>query len=126
MRIVIDDGRNFVLTDDGSYDVIELEPPEIFTAGVINLYTREFYRDAAARLAPEGILIQWLPVGEAPLEQERMLFRSFTDVFPHATAWRQLEDGADPAGGHPAAAAHRLSAIAAEDAGAGVCAAISS
>jgi spermidine synthase len=94
VRIVIDDGRNFVLTDDGSYDVIELEPPETFTAGVINLYTREFYRDAAARLAPEGVLIQWLPVGEAPLEQEKMLFRAFTDVFPEATAWRQLEDGA--------------------------------
>jgi spermidine synthase len=93
VRIVIDDGRNFVLTDDGSYDVIELEPPETFTAGVINLYTREFYRDAAARLAPDGVLIQWLPVGEAPLEQERMLFRAFLDVFPHATAWRQLEDG---------------------------------
>jgi len=93
VRIIIDDGRNFVLTNDGTYDVIELEPPETFTAGVINLYTREFYRDAAARLAPEGVLIQWLPVGEAPLEQERMLFRAFTDVFPHATAWRQLEDG---------------------------------
>jgi hypothetical protein len=93
VRIVIDDGRNFVLTSDETFDVIELEPPETFTAGVINLYTREFYRDAAARLAPEGVLIQWLPVGEAPLEQERMLFRAFTDVFPHATAWRQLEDG---------------------------------
>jgi spermidine synthase len=94
VRIVVDDGRNFVRTDGGSYDVIELEPPETFTAGVINLYTREFYRDAAARLAPDGVLIQWLPVGEAPLEQERMLFRAFTDIFPEATAWRQLEDGA--------------------------------
>jgi hypothetical protein len=73
--------------------VIQLEPPETFTAGVINLYTREFYRDAAARLAPDGVMLQWLPVGAAPLDEERMLFRAFYDVFPHATAWRQLENG---------------------------------
>jgi hypothetical protein len=60
---------------------------------VINLYTRDFYRDAALRLAPDGLLLQWVPVGEAPLAEERMLFRAFTDVFPHASAWRQLEDG---------------------------------
>lgn len=93
VRMIVDDGRNFVVASSSIYDVIELEPPEIFTAGVINLYTRDFYRDAVARLAPDGLLIQWLPVGEAPLEQERMLFRAFTDVFPHTSVWRQLEDG---------------------------------
>jgi spermidine synthase len=93
VRTIIGDGRNYVIASRETYDVIELEPPEIFTAGVINLYTRDFYRDAVARLAPDGILIQWLPVGEAPLDDERMLFRAFTDVLPHASAWRQLEDG---------------------------------
>jgi spermidine synthase len=93
VRTIIDDGRNFVLASRETYDVILLEPPEIFTAGVINLYTREFYRDAAARLAPDGIMMQWLPIGEAPVDEERMLFRAFYDVFPHATAWRQLVGG---------------------------------
>jgi spermidine synthase len=94
VRTIIDDGRNFVITSEETYDVIELEPPETFTAGVINLYTLEFYRDAAERLAPDGVFLQWVPVGEAPLEEERMLFRAFYEVFPHATAWQQLfEDG---------------------------------
>jgi spermidine synthase len=93
VRTVIDDGRNFVLASRETYDVILLEPPEIFTAGVINLYTREFYRDAAARLAPDGVMMQWVPIGEAPLDEERMLFRAFYDVFPHATAWQQLRGG---------------------------------
>lgn len=30
---------------------------------------------------------------EAPLEQERMLFRAFADVFPHVTVWRQINTG---------------------------------
>jgi spermidine synthase len=93
VRMIIDDGRNFVMASRETYDVIELEPPETFTAGVISLYTREFYRDAAARLADDGIMVQWVPYGEAPIEQERMLFRAFQEVFPHATAWRQLEVG---------------------------------
>ena len=87
VRSIIDDGRNFVLATDETYDVIELEPPEIFTAGVINLYTRDFYEDVKEHLAPDGVMLQWIPVGEAPLEEERMLFRAFFDVFPYATAW---------------------------------------
>jgi spermidine synthase len=94
VRTIVDDGRNFVLTSDEIYDVIELEPPEIFTAGVINLYTRDFYQDLAERLAPDGILVQWVPIGEAALDEERMLLRAFYEVFPHATAWQELyEDG---------------------------------
>jgi spermidine synthase len=90
VRTVIDDGRNFVMASDEIYDVIALEPPDTFTAGVINLYTREFYRDAARRLADDGVLVQWIPVGEGPLHEEKMLFRAFHDVFPNATVWQQL------------------------------------
>lgn len=93
VRTVIDDGRNFVMATRGLYDVIELEPPETFTAGVINLYTLEFYRDAADRLAPDGLMLQWVPEGEATLDDERRLFRAFVEVFPNATAWELLEDG---------------------------------
>jgi spermidine synthase len=93
VRTIIDDGRNYVMATREQYDVIMLEPPETFTAGVIHLYTREFYEDALARLAPDGLMMQWIPSGEAPLEQERMLFRAFADVFPHVTAWRQMDSG---------------------------------
>jgi spermidine synthase len=93
VRTIIDDGRNFVMASRERYDVIILEPPETFTAGVINLYTREFYRDAGARLADDGVMLQWMPHGEAPLEEELMLFRAFYDAFPDATAWRLHEGG---------------------------------
>jgi len=44
VRTIIDDGRNYVMATDEQYDLIAMEPPETFTAGVIHLYTREFYR----------------------------------------------------------------------------------
>jgi spermidine synthase len=93
VNTIIDDGRNFLMATDNIYDVIMLEPPETFTAGVINLYTREFYEDALAHLAQDGVMMQWVPAGEAPLDEERLLFRAFSDVFPHASAWQQLGSG---------------------------------
>ncbi len=93
VNTIIDDGRNFLMATDNIYDVILLEPPETFTAGVINLYTREFYVEALAHLAPDGIMMQWIPSGESPLDEERRLFRAFADVFPHVSAWRQLRSG---------------------------------
>ena len=93
VNTIIDDGRNFLMATDNMYDVIMLEPPETFTAGVINLYTREFYEDALAHLAPDGVMMQWVPAGEAPLDEERLLFRAFSDVFPHVSSWQQLGSG---------------------------------
>jgi len=90
---VIDDGRNYLMTTSEVYDVILLEPPETFTAGVINLYTTQFYRDAIARLAPDGVLMQWIPTANGPIEGEKEMFRAFSDVFPHSTMWWQLGGG---------------------------------
>ena len=93
INYIIDDGRNFAMAAEETYDIIELEPPMTYTAGVINLYTREFYEDLSARLNDDGVLLQWIPVGQGTLEEEKMLFRAFHEAFPHATAWRQLSTG---------------------------------
>jgi predicted membrane-bound spermidine synthase len=87
VRLIVDDGRNFLLRTRERYDVITLEPPDIYTAGVVNLYTEEFYRLAAAALADDGILCQWLPAGETNEEELRMLVAAFTAVFPETSLW---------------------------------------
>jgi spermidine synthase len=73
---IIDDGRNFLLTTHETYDVILLEPPEMFTAGVVNLYTREFYEQARAHLAPDGLMMTWMPTGNMTIDDERQMFRA--------------------------------------------------
>ncbi len=90
VNTIIDDGRNFIMATESKYDVILLEPPDTFSAGVINLYTTEFYKLVRERLNDDGIFMHWIPTGEGPLEQEKMLFRSFYEVFPEGTVWRQL------------------------------------
>ncbi|HBO77224.1 MAG TPA: spermidine synthase, partial [Cupriavidus sp.] len=69
------------------YDLITLEPPPPSASGVVNLYSRDFYRLAAQRLETGGIVAQWLPLPTQNPEDTRSLVRSFLDVFPHATLW---------------------------------------
>ncbi|MFP8873904.1 MAG: fused MFS/spermidine synthase, partial [Myxococcota bacterium] len=49
---ISDDGRNYLLTTRKQYDIIQIELPSIHTAGVVSLYTREFYEIARAKLKP--------------------------------------------------------------------------
>jgi spermidine synthase len=93
VRLIIDDGRNFLLRNREPYDVITLEPPDIYTAGVVNLYTEEFYRLAERSLADDGLLCQWLPVGEMSESDMRMLVQAFVHVFPQTSLWEEGRNG---------------------------------
>ncbi|WP_434768868.1 fused MFS/spermidine synthase [Pseudomonas triticicola] len=81
------DGRQELLRSVQTYDVITLEPPPPSAAGVVNLYSRDFYQLAASRLQAQGIVAQWLPLPTQNIDDSRSLVRSFLDVFPHASLW---------------------------------------
>lgn len=87
IEIRLRDGRRELMRSDEAYDLITLEPPPPSAAGVVNLYSRDFYTLAATRLRPEGLLAQWLPLPTQTDSDTRSLVRSFLDVFPHATLW---------------------------------------
>ena len=59
------------------------EPPPPNHAGVVNLYSREFYRLAARRLAPGGVITQWLPVFELSSSEARAMIAAFVAELPH-------------------------------------------
>jgi len=90
VHLIIEDGRNYLLGTDRTYDVISLEPPNIFTAGVVNLYTREFYDLARRRLSDDGIVLQWIPTIQLTEADRAHLIRAFTDAFPTVSVWQQL------------------------------------
>jgi predicted membrane-bound spermidine synthase len=81
------DGRQELLRSPQSYDLITLEPPPPSAAGVVNLYSRDFYQLAASRLQKHGLVAQWLPLPTQNIEDSRSLVRSFLDVFPYASVW---------------------------------------
>lgn len=87
LDIRLKDGRRELLQSAESYDLITLEPPPPSAAGVANLYSTDFYRLAASRLAPGGMVAQWLPLPTQNEDDTRALVRSFIEVFPHASLW---------------------------------------
>jgi predicted membrane-bound spermidine synthase len=84
----IEDGRNFLLASPSRYDVIRLDPPELHTRGVVNLYTSDFYELAREHLAPGGIFSIWVNAVMTPVEDLRLLVRTVAAVFPHVSIWR--------------------------------------
>jgi spermidine synthase len=87
MEIRLRDGRRELLASAQRYDLITLEPPPPSAAGVVNLYSSDFYRFAASRLQPDGLVAQWLPLATQNEEDARALIKSFVQVFPYATLW---------------------------------------
>lgn len=87
LEIRLRDGRRELLRSEQRYDLVTLEPPPPSAAGVVNLYSRDFYQLAAARLEPGGLVAQWLPLPTQNEEDSRALVQSFIEVFPHASLW---------------------------------------
>jgi spermidine synthase len=87
LDIRLRDGRRELLRSAQRYDMITLEPPPPSASGVVNLYSRDFYRLAASRLNAHGLLAQWWPIATQNDEDSRAMVRAFLDAFPHATLW---------------------------------------
>ena len=81
------DGRQELLRSEQRYDLITLEPPPPSAAGVVNLYSRDFYQLAAQRLEAKGLVAQWLPLPTQNIDDSRALVQSFLEVFPYANVW---------------------------------------
>ncbi|MDH5429102.1 MAG: spermidine synthase, partial [Nitrospirota bacterium] len=87
LDIRLRDGRRELLSSQHAYDLITLEPPPPSAAGVVNLYSTDFYELARTRLRPGGLVAQWLPLPTQNDEDTRSLVRSFLDVYPHTSLW---------------------------------------
>jgi spermidine synthase len=86
-RVVIDDGRSYLLTAPDRYDVITLEPMHPGLKGVSSLYSREFYEEARNRLNPGGVICQWVPLYSMTGEDARSLIATAVEVFPQSSLW---------------------------------------
>ncbi len=84
---VVADGRHYLLSSGAEFDVLTFEPPPPADAGVVNLYSEEFYQLAKARMHEGAIVAQWAPMDMDPGELPRMLLRAMFEEFPHVSLW---------------------------------------
>ena len=87
VRIHIEDGRYFLQTTDKSFDLITGEPPPPDIAGVVNLYTQEYFQLIYERLNDGGIVTYWLPLHSLSDKAAKAIIRAFGNVFSDASLW---------------------------------------
>lgn len=92
INLLIEDGRNLLLTSDKKYDVIISEPSNPWQTGNANLFTREFYALAASRLHANGLLCQWLGLYDITPDNLRIAVNTFLQSFPKALIFKSGAD----------------------------------
>ena len=87
VRRIYNDAREVLRTTPEQYDVIVSEPSNPYRVGVANLFTREFYASARARLKPGGLFVQWLQIYEIDERSIRCAVATMRSEFSHVEAW---------------------------------------
>jgi spermidine synthase len=86
-KILIGDGREFLLGRGTKFDIISSEPSNPYRAGIANLFTTEFYEAVKSRLNPGGIFVQFLQAYEVDAPTIRTIYGTITGVFPEVETW---------------------------------------
>ncbi|MBI5071153.1 MAG: fused MFS/spermidine synthase [Deltaproteobacteria bacterium] len=87
VRVIEGDGRSILATAGQPYDLVVSEPSNPWIAGVASLFTLDFYRTVRQRLAPDGVVVQWLQNYSISTRDMRMVVRTMQEVFPHLSIW---------------------------------------
>jgi hypothetical protein len=90
VHVHIEDGRHFLAghsSKDTRYDLITGEPPPPIIAGVVNLYTQEFFELARKHLAPGGYMTYWLPLMNLSAASARAVIGGFCNAYEDCSLW---------------------------------------
>jgi spermidine synthase len=83
----VGDGRNFLTQRRDLFDVIVSQPSNPWITGVSNLFTREYFQEVKARLAPDGIFCQWAQLYEMAPWNIKTIYRTLREEFPYVLAF---------------------------------------
>jgi len=81
-RMLVEDASLVLRSERREYDVIVSEPSNFWIAGMGNLFSDDFYRVAATRLRPGGVLCQWVQCYQISPEAIRAVIRTLARTFP--------------------------------------------
>ena len=87
VTVHIEDGRFFLQTTEQEFDIITAEPPPPKNAGIVNLYSQEYFELLHDRLAPRGIATYWLPVYQLRVDEAKAITKGFCLAFEDCSLW---------------------------------------
>ncbi len=86
-HVVIDDGRNYIMTSSKKWPVIVSDSTHPKSGDSWVLYTQEFYRLVREHLTNDGVFVEWVPLHDLSVEEFKIIVRTFQSVFPHTSLW---------------------------------------
>ena len=90
VKVVINDGRNYLLATDATYDAILSDSIHPLFAGNSALYTREYFEMCRDHLNPGGVASMWLPMYSLDRGSYLRILRAFHEVFPRTAVWYDI------------------------------------
>ncbi|MBA4368121.1 MAG: spermidine synthase [Desulfobacterium sp.] len=87
LKIVFNDGRNFLMTTKEKFDVITADPIHPWFRGAGYLYSTEYFKLVSEHLRPGGIVCQWLPIYELTPDNVKSVVKTFQENFPYTMLW---------------------------------------
>jgi spermidine synthase len=87
IHVVIDDGRNYIMTARRKWPVIITDSTHPKAPDSWVLYSQEFYRQVRDHLTDDGVFVQWVPRHSLSTAEYKIILRTFQSVFPHASLW---------------------------------------
>lgn len=88
VRVTIDDARTSLSLSHEQYDLIVSEPSNPWVSGISSLFTEEFFAVVDHRVAPKGLLVQWIHTYEMDTELVKLVMRTLQKRFPEVTVWQ--------------------------------------
>jgi spermidine synthase len=87
VKLIIDDGRNFLKYTKNKYDVITADPIHPRISGVGTLYTKEYYNLIRDKLNDDGVILQWMPIYSISSNSYKVAIKTMLEVFPNTSIW---------------------------------------
>jgi spermidine synthase len=87
VAVHVEDGRFFLSSTDRRFDLITAEPPPPKHAGIVNLYSREYFQLVHDRLSRGGVATHWLPVFLLEPGDSLSIIKAFCSVFEDCSLW---------------------------------------
>ena len=86
-KLIIDDGRNYLLKNKEKYDIIIQEPSDPWQSFSSSLYSKEFFELVKKDLNENGLFIKWVPIYTMSVEDFKSFYKTFNSVFPNTAAF---------------------------------------
>ncbi len=93
INVIQTDAVKYLMRSADEYDIIVSIPSNLWTAGVDNLMTPDFYTIVKSKLSKGGSFVQWIPDYDFSASGLFTMVKAFTTIFDASSLWRLTKIG---------------------------------